>query len=123
AGVQCVSRGDGRRPGERGQRSSERFRLNVLSRPRPAEEKRMSTLTMQPPRRLSRRPRPAAPILLVGLALALPGLAAGQAEAPKGPPGGTKAPSSYDQVTPALLGQKPFEAMKAEDEAEKPAVL
>jgi cytochrome c peroxidase len=78
---------------------------------------------MQPPCRLSRRPRPAAPILLIGLALALPGLAAGQAEAPKGPPGETKAPSSYDQVTPALLGQKSFEAMKAEDEAEKPAVL
>ena len=83
----------------------------------------MSTLTMQPPRRLSRRPRPAAPILLVGLALALPGLAAGQAEAPKGPPGEAKAPSSYDQVTPALLGQKSFEAMMAKDKADKPAVM
>ena len=66
----------------------------------------MSTLTMQPPRRLSRRPRPAAPILLVGLALALPGLAAGQAEAPKGPPGEAKAPSSYDQVTPVAPGSR-----------------
>ena len=83
----------------------------------------MSTLTMQPPRRLSRRPRPAAPILLVGLALALPGLAAGQAEAPKGPPGEAKAPSSYDQITPVLLGQETFQAMMAKDKADKAAVM
>src|SRR5438874_7569334 len=36
----------------------------------------------------------------------------------KGPP-----PSSYDQVTPVLLGQQSYQEMKAKDEADKGAVM
>ena len=50
---------------------------------------------------------PAALVFLVTPSLILPGLAAGWAEEPtnreQGPPGKT----SYDQVAPVLLGQKP----------------
>ena len=36
----------------------------------------------------------------------------------KGPP-----PTSYDQVSPVLLGQQTFDAMRAKDKADKPKVM
>jgi cytochrome c peroxidase len=49
--------------------------------------------------------------------------AAGQAEEPKGSDKGSPDKSSYDQVTPVLLGQKSFQAMMTKDKADKPSVM
>src|SRR5438552_1635527 len=43
--------------------------------------------------------------------------------APKPPAEKTSVPSSYDQISPALLGQESFQAMMAKDKAAKAAVM
>ena len=61
----------------------------------------------------------AAPVLVVAPSLTHPTIAEGQAPAAEGPTG----KSSYDQITPALLGQESFEERMGKDKADKPEVL
>ena len=83
----------------------------------------MSTLTMQPPRGC--RGGPGQPPRSSSWASRWPCPVSPPARPrpPKGPPGEAKAPSSYDQVTPVLLGQESFEEMMAKDKADKAAVM
>src|SRR5437879_5917452 len=56
-------------------------------------------------------------VLVMALAVQ-PRFAAGRTQDPP-----TTAPSSYDQISPVLLGQQTFEKMKAKDINDKPAVM
>src|SRR5262245_30939862 len=61
----------------------------------------------------------AAPALMVAAALAHPSFAEAQGPATEGQTG----KSSYDQVTPTLLGEGTFQEMMGKDKADKPEVM
>src|SRR5262249_19627308 len=62
-----------------------------------------------------RKREPIARFVILGLAI----LGLGSIGRSQGP----TTPSSYDQISPVLLGQQSFAAMKAKDVAEKPDVM
>src|ERR1700694_3108321 len=61
-------------------------------------------------------------VCLVALYLARPSLTQPESPAPKDKPAGPRQ-SSYDQVSPVILGQETFEQMMAKDKAGKDAVI
>src|SRR4051794_24188452 len=66
---------------------------------------------------------PATRVLLVASSLIGPGLAAGWAQEPKENKQREAGKSSYDQVTPVLLGQETLQARMDKDKADKPSVM
>jgi cytochrome c peroxidase len=65
----------------------------------------------------------AAGVVLAAAVLSVPAFAPAQPAAPAPPREGPAVKSSYDQVTPVLLGKESFERQMAKDKADKPGVM